>query len=118
MLDRKRLIEDLYDYAYDAECEDCDDSVHRRALDYIALLEARLATIKGAWRFGVCDENGTVRIPLPYADTITEAVDSGAFILTSERCLPGETSGRGYTAFASTGDYCGPVRVIVVREED
>lgn len=43
MLDRKRLIEDLNDYAYDAECEDCDDSAHRRALDYITLLEARLA---------------------------------------------------------------------------
>lgn len=44
MIDRKRLLEDLTDYAYDAEQNDCDDSVWRRALDYIALLEDRLAT--------------------------------------------------------------------------
>lgn len=110
MIDRKRLLEDLNDYAWVAEEDDCFESVHQRALDYIAELEGKIAAARIA--FDYYAHRGQEE---DYR-AVCEAL-AGFSALNVTHTLPGERTAFGYTAMASTGDYCGPVTVVVLRRE-
>lgn len=111
MIDRKHLLEDLNDHVYYAEQDDCDDSVHRRALDYIAELEGKIA----AARHAIFEAGNEPLALVGRLDEIRDILLHRALNVT--HTLPGERSAFGYTAMASTGDYCGPVTVVVLRRD-
>lgn len=49
-------------------------------------------------------------------DAVARAVENVPEVLNDVLTLPMETAALGYSATVSTGDYCGPVRVIVIKE--